>query len=71
MIDDGISRMIINSPLGSLTVSEQDGAIIALDWRTERPTAPTPLLRRAAVQLAEYFAGQRKSFDLPLAWWRD
>jgi methylated-DNA-[protein]-cysteine S-methyltransferase len=67
MINDGIARMIINSPLGSLTVSEQDGAIVALDWRTERPTAATPLLRRAAVQLAEYFAGQRRAFDLPLA----
>ena len=67
MIDDGIARMIINSPLGSLTVSQQDGAIIALDWRTERPTAPTPLLRRAGLQLAEYFAGQRHIFDLPLA----
>ena len=27
----------------------------------------TPLIRRAAVQLQEYFAGKRKVFDLPLA----
>lgn len=67
MIDDGIARMIVNSPLGSLTVSERDGAIIALDWRTARPTAATSLLRRASLQLAEYFAGQRQAFDLPLA----
>ena len=67
MIDDCLARMIINSPLGSLTVSERGGAIVALDWYRERPTAPTPLLRRAALQLAEYFAGQRRAFDLPLA----
>jgi len=29
--------------------------------------APTPLLRRAQKQLTEYFAGRRRSFDLPLA----
>jgi len=67
MIDDDIARMIVSSPLGSLTISERDGAIIALDWRTARPTATTPLLRRASLQLAEYFAGQRQAFDLPLA----
>lgn len=27
----------------------------------------TPLIRRAAAQLQEYFAGKRKVFDLPLA----
>lgn len=67
MTDDYFARMMINSPLGSLIVSEKDGAIVGLDWRAERPTAPTPLLRRAASQLAEYFAGQRRIFDLPLA----
>jgi methylated-DNA-[protein]-cysteine S-methyltransferase len=30
-------------------------------------SAPTPLLRRAQKQLAEYFAGRRRTFDLPLA----
>ena len=67
MTDDDIARMMVNSPLGSLTLSERGGAIIALDWHTARPTAATPLLRRASEQLAEYFAGQRQVFDLPLA----
>ena len=67
MNDDRIHRMVLTSPLGPMTISEQNGAIIALDWRSEPASDPTPLLRRAAKQLAEYFAGKRHSFDLPLA----
>ena len=67
MTDDPIHRITIPSPIGPLTISEQNGAIIALDWRDEPASAPTPLLRRAAKQLSEYFAGQRHDFDLPLA----
>lgn len=72
MTDDAIHRLTIHSPLGSMTISEQDGAIIALDWRmtggrASRPTTATPLLRRAAQQLEEYFDGERRDFDLPLA----
>jgi methylated-DNA-[protein]-cysteine S-methyltransferase len=69
MTDELIHRITMQSPIGPLTISEQDGAIIALDWRDEPESAPTPtpLLRRAAKQLTEYFAGQRHDFDLPLA----
>lgn len=65
--DDRIHRLVVASPLGPMTLSERDGAIVALDWKTEPAIAPTPLLRRAAEQLAEYFAGRRRTFDLPLA----
>ena len=67
MSDTQIHRMVITSPLGPMTISEQNGAIIGLDWRAESATAPTPLLRRAADHLADYFAGRRRDFDLPLA----
>lgn len=72
MPDDAIYCMTISSPLGSMTITEQNGAIVGLDWRmmggsTGRPTAPTPLLKRAAEQIEEYFAGVRRAFDLPLA----
>lgn len=67
MSDDRLHRLVVSSPLGPMTLSERDGAIIALDWRSDPATTPTPLLRRAADQLAEYFAGHRRDFDLPLA----
>jgi methylated-DNA-[protein]-cysteine S-methyltransferase len=55
------------TPLGPLTLSEEDGAIVALDWGTGRDQAETPLLLEAREQLQDYFDGQRTGFDLPLA----
>ncbi len=67
MSDGLIHRLSLPSPIGPLALIEQNGAIIALDWRDEPESAPTPLLRRATKQLSEYFAGKRRDFDLPLA----
>jgi methylated-DNA-[protein]-cysteine S-methyltransferase len=53
--------------LGDLTISEDDGAIVALDWGRGRDQEETPLLRRARDQLQAYFDGKRLTFDLPLA----
>jgi methylated-DNA-[protein]-cysteine S-methyltransferase len=53
--------------LGDLTISEDDGAIVALDWGRGRDQEETPLLRRARDQLQDYFDGKRLTFDLPLA----
>ena len=64
-------HLTIHTPLGELTIFEEDGAIVALDWgRGVAPEAatepPTPLLREAASQLQDYFDGRRTGFDLPL-----
>lgn len=62
-------HITIHTPLGELTVFEEEGAIVALDWgRGIGPAAeaPTPLLREAAAQLQDYFDGRRMHFDLPL-----
>lgn len=57
----------MDSPIGLLTVEEQDGAITAIGFGGTAVTAPpTPLLQQAQKQLTEYFAAQRRSFDLPL-----
>ncbi len=55
-------------------LSEAAGALTAIEWvRSEIPTETgtlqraSPLLAAAARQLDEYFAGRRRSFDLPLA----
>lgn len=60
-------QLSLLTPLGDLTVSEEDGAIVALDWGRGRDRADTPLLRRARDQLQAYFDGERMAFDLPLA----
>jgi methylated-DNA-[protein]-cysteine S-methyltransferase len=62
------AALTIDSPIGPIAIRERDGAIAAIDLgRGAGPQDSTPLLRRAAIQLAEYFAGTRTDFDLPLA----
>ena len=60
-------QLFLLTNLGDLTISEDDGAIVALDWGRGRDQAETPLLRRARDQLQDYFDGKRLTFDLPLA----
>jgi len=60
-------QLSLHTPLGDLTVSEEDGAIVALDWGRGRDQDPTPLLTRARDQLQDYFDDTRTEFDLPLA----
>ena len=55
-----------NSPIGPLTLVEEDGAITRLSWG-ESHADKTPLLDQACDQINEYFQGSRKDFDLPLA----
>jgi len=57
----------LHTPIGDITVSEEDGSIVALDWGWGRDQSQTPLLRRAAEQLQAYFDGDAVAFDLPLA----
>lgn len=56
----------IDTPLGPLSISEQEGMIAAIGWQSCQPDSPTPLLQEAAGQITDYFTSTRKSFDLPL-----
>lgn len=72
---------ITESPLGPLTVVEHDGALVGLYMEGQRYLPPemdahgrpsigervADALPAARVQLAEYFAGERHDFELPLA----
>lgn len=63
-------QLSLLTPLGDITLSEEDGAIVALDWGRGRDRAETPLLRRTAALLQDYFDGTvgPDGFDgLPLA----
>ena len=63
-----MSHVSLSSPVGPLTVWAEDGAVTRLDWE-DRPAAPPAdaVLNDARTQLTGYFAGHRKTFDLPLA----
>ena len=58
--------LVVDSPLGPLTLTEDRHSIVTLKWGAAPGTRGTPLLSRAAEQLEEYFAGGRSVFDLPL-----
>jgi methylated-DNA-[protein]-cysteine S-methyltransferase len=59
--------MIIDTPIGPLTaVLDQHGSLTRLSF-TAMPEQAGPRDERVAGQLAEYFAGKRRTFDFPLA----
>ncbi|MCB2107626.1 MAG: methylated-DNA--[protein]-cysteine S-methyltransferase [Rhodobacteraceae bacterium] len=60
-------QLSFHSPLGELTVSEENGQIVSVDWGWAPGNSPTPLLKRAKTQFDQYFDGTRIGFDLPLA----
>ncbi len=55
-----------DSPIGKLTVYGDDNVLTRLEFDAAESDTPTPLLYRAARQLEQYFAGERRFFELPL-----
>jgi methylated-DNA-[protein]-cysteine S-methyltransferase len=66
----------IGSPVGELTLIASDHGLAAILWENDRPgrvrldvvaeDPKHPILVETERQLAEYFAGRRKAFDLTL-----
>ena len=61
----------MDSPVGRLVLMAEDDAITAVGFSEQAPHGAVrdddrPLLVAAREQLAEYFSGQRREFDLPL-----
>ena len=57
----------VPSPIGQLTIDEADDRIVAIRWGEGPGGNGSPLLAEAARQLAAYFDGRLRDFDLPLA----
>ena len=64
-----------SSPIGILKISAEEESIIGLSLEVQEEmqesiseTPPTALLQEAYTQLTEYFAGERTSFSLPIAY---
>lgn len=56
----------VHTQFGDLTLVEDGGAIVRLTWGVSGRADASDVLDAAAVQLAEYDAGTREDFDLPL-----
>lgn len=68
-----LAHLRIDSPIGRIELEGDGEAVTSLTIETHGrlpldgiPDAPDAVLERAAQQLAEYFAGDRHDFDLPL-----
>ncbi len=62
-----VPQLSLHAPIGDISVSEENGAIVAVDWGWGSQQSETPLLRRACDQLHAYFDGELTMFDLPVA----
>jgi methylated-DNA-[protein]-cysteine S-methyltransferase len=66
----------MTSPLGTLLLTAEHGCLIGVHFPGQKHDRPRqrhwqraddePVLAKARTQLAEYFAGERTQFDLPL-----
>jgi methylated-DNA-[protein]-cysteine S-methyltransferase len=68
-----LKKMIVESPIGALTLAGSASVLAALHLPGSDEPPPdaepgkTALLERVAAQLREYFAGERRTFDVALA----
>jgi len=64
------SALVVDSPIGPLTLTARNGAVTAIDFGAQVGHEPgertNAALVEAARQLAAYFAGELRDFDLPL-----
>lgn len=62
-----MASLSMHSPVGDLTLFEEDNAIVALEWGWGSHQLPSPLLLRAKSALDAYFDGKAPlPTDLPL-----
>lgn len=76
-----IAERPLKTPIGTLQVGASENAVLYVELPRRRGTEPrferwlherllsrgeTPVLRLALAQLREYFAGKRRSFDVPV-----
>ncbi len=60
-------QLSLHTPVGDITVFEEDGHIVSLDWGWVSKQDSSSALLRAREQLEKYFDGELTEFDLPLA----
>lgn len=61
-------RAGIAGPFGPVCLVERDGLLVGLEWRLPETQGESALLAEGLAQLAAYFEGRLRRFDLPLDW---
>lgn len=71
MAEELTHTVYYNSPIGTILLEAQDEQLTVASFCNDVPimetgTTSSPILKTTIKQLDEYFAGERKQFDLPL-----
>lgn len=60
-------HLSFTTPIGAMTLFEEDGALCAVEWGHASGGTGSALLDRARAQILDYFDGKCRDFSLPLA----
>ncbi len=60
-------QLSLHSPIGDLTVFEESGGLVALEWGWGADQQATPFLLRVKAALFDYFDGKPLAGNIPLA----
>lgn len=63
-----MNRLTVPSPFGPLTLHEDGGLIVRLDWNAREAAGSSDALEEAERQLRAYFDRSLTRFNLPLDW---
>lgn len=63
-----VRRAGITGPFGPVSLVERDGVLVGLEWRLPDEPGESVVLTEGLAQLAAYFDGRLRRFDLPLDW---
>lgn len=61
-------RAGLMGPFGPVSLVERGGLLVGLSWGLPQLPGESPLLQEGLAQLAAYFEGRLRRFDLPLDW---
>ena len=62
-----MASLSINTPVGHISLIEEQGALVAVKWGAVANSDDSTLLLETKTQLNAYFDGQLTEFDLPLS----
>lgn len=62
------NRAVVSSPIGRIALEEEEGVVVAVHLAVDDALrAPSsPVLEQAEREIGEYFAGERRSFGVPV-----
>ncbi|VAX08677.1 Methylated-DNA--protein-cysteine methyltransferase [hydrothermal vent metagenome] len=61
-----MAQLSFHSPIGDLTISEEDGLLVSLDWGWSPFSTETPFLRSIKNQMDQYFDGKKPDLTPPI-----